>query len=67
MEPQLLTEAGFENDEDQRVREWQTTQLRRLGVPSLLAEAFAGDVDWHEVASLVRRGCPPPLAIDIVR
>jgi len=34
----------------------------------MLAEAFAGRVDWHEVAGLVRRaGCPPLLAVEILR
>jgi hypothetical protein len=47
------------------VREWRADQLSRLGVPRLLARAFADDVDWHEVADLVARGCPPLLALQI--
>jgi hypothetical protein len=27
----------------------------------------ASHVDWHQVAGLVRRGCPPALALRIVR
>jgi hypothetical protein len=49
------------------VREWRAEQLRRLGVPSVLAEAFADDVDWHALAALVERGCPLGLALEIVR
>jgi hypothetical protein len=42
------------------------TQLKRLGVPAPLAEADADHVDWHKIAVLVRRGCPPRLAMRIV-
>ena len=47
------------------VHEWRTEQIARLGVPRLLARAFADTVDWHEVAALVERGCPPLLALEI--
>jgi hypothetical protein len=33
----------------------------------MLAQATADNVDWHQVATLVRRGCPPRLALQIVR
>jgi hypothetical protein len=49
------------------VREWRAEQLRRLGVPAVFAYLFADRVDWHEVAKLVGRGCPPLLALRIVR
>jgi len=49
------------------VRAWRTEQLRRLGLPYLLAETFADRVDWHAVADLVERGCSLSLALDIVR
>jgi len=49
------------------VREWRAEQLRRLGVPSIVAEAFADDVDWHALSALIERGCPLGLAFDIVR
>jgi hypothetical protein len=47
------------------------TQLARAAAeasrdPALLAEVTADQVDWHQVASLVRRGCPPQLALRIV-
>jgi len=32
-----------------------------------VAEKFAGVVDWHEIARLVERGCPPRLALEIAR
>ena len=53
--------------EDQLVRAWRAEQLIGLGVVPVLAYAFADSVDWHEVAPLVRRGCPPMLAFEIVR
>ena len=40
--------------------------LRSLGVPELLADFFADFVDWHVIADLVARGCPPYLALRIV-
>jgi hypothetical protein len=48
------------------VHDWRVAQLTRLGIPAPLAEAIAADVDWHQVAALVHRGCPPRLALRIV-
>jgi hypothetical protein len=56
-----------DRNEDLVVREWRSRQLQRLGLSQLLAGRFAGVVDWHEVADLVERGCPPELALRIVR
>ena len=53
--------------DDLLVHEWRAAQLTRLGVPWGLAQAAADYVDWHQVASLVRRGCPPRLALRIIR
>jgi len=39
----------------------------RLGIPWPVAEAAAGHVDWHQMAVLVQRGCPPGLALRILR
>jgi hypothetical protein len=52
--------------DDLLVREWRVTQLTRLGVPWSLAQAAAGHADWHQVAKLVRRGCPPRFVLQIV-
>jgi hypothetical protein len=54
-------------DETELVRAWRSEQLRRLGLSHLFADAFADVVDWHQLAALVRRGCPPMLALEIVR
>ncbi len=49
------------------VHEWRVAQLVSLGLPRSVAEAAAGDVDWHQMAALVRWGCPPWLALRILR
>jgi hypothetical protein len=54
-------------DEDIAVAEWRAWQLERLGIPDDLARTFAEAVDWHDVAHLVERGCPPELALEIAR
>jgi hypothetical protein len=70
MEPLLYAEAEVEplddvTDEELAIKSWQAEQLHRLGLPRSLALAFAGCVDWHDLASLVARGCPPYLALEI--
>ena len=53
--------------DDLLVHEWRVGQLTQLGIPWPLAQAAADHVDWHLVATMVRRGCPPRLALQIVR
>ena len=48
------------------VHNWRVERLAGLGVPPALAEAYADRLDWHQVARLVQRGCPPELALRIV-
>jgi hypothetical protein len=70
MGPILISDAEIlerTTDEEQLVHAWRVEQLQRLGLPLILAEAFAELVDWHEVAELVGRGCPPELALEITR
>ena len=55
------------DDDDLLVHEWRVRQLTGLGIPWSLAQAAADHVDWHQVATLVRRGCLPRLALPIVR
>ena len=54
------------NHDESSVYGWRVLQLERLGIPGLLAEIYADCVDWHEIARLVQRGCPPQLALRIV-
>jgi hypothetical protein len=49
------------------VHEWRAAQLRRLGIPDTLADIHADHVDWHQIARLVQHGCPPRLALRILR
>ena len=69
MEPALTVAHHEAIDRDELlVRDWRVTQLKRLGIPGPLAEgAAASHVDWHDIAKLVQRGCPPLLALSIVR
>lgn len=53
--------------ETQLVHEWRVTRLTGLGIPWPIAESDADRVDWHQIARLVHRGCPPTLALRIVR
>jgi hypothetical protein len=53
--------------EEALVHTWRVAQLTRLGVSRPLAEAYADQLDWHQIARLVKRGCPPQLALRIVR
>ncbi|HEU4864659.1 MAG TPA: hypothetical protein VFT76_00300 [Actinomycetota bacterium] len=54
-------------EEEQLIHDWRTEQLELLGLSRIVAEAFASQVDWHEVANLVKRGCPADLALEIIR
>ena len=73
MEPIATPELDLELDPDERnaeellVEEWRAEQLWRLGLPRAIAHAFANLVDWHELATLVGQGCPPMVALEIVR
>ena len=49
------------------VHAWRLEQLRHLGLPFVLADAFADVIDWHALAALIERGCPVGLALQIVR
>jgi hypothetical protein len=65
MLPQVMPEA-IDHDRP-LVHKWRAAQLKRLGIPESLAEVHADRLDWHQVAELVQRGCPPLLALRIVR
>ena len=60
-------DLDLDDSEPLAVREWRAERLHRLGVPLILAEAFADTVDWRALATLLERGCPLGLALDIVR
>jgi hypothetical protein len=64
MEP--LTVPNVIDHDELQVHNWRVSQLKRLGIPGSLAETYADRIDWHQVARLVQRGCPPQLALRIV-
>ena len=53
--------------EDRLVHAWRSEQLRRLGLPFVLADVFADVIDWHALSALIECGCPVGLALAIVR
>jgi hypothetical protein len=52
--------------EELLVHTWRVSRLILLGIPESAAEIYADRLDWHQVARLVRRGCPPLLALRII-
>jgi hypothetical protein len=66
MKPTITGYDAMSRD-DMLVHNWRVSQLTRLGISGLLAEIYADGVDWHQIARLVQRGCPPHLALRIVR
>jgi hypothetical protein len=66
MESDIAAHDVIRRDESS-VHNWRVLQLTRLGLPGPLAEAYADRIDWHQIARLVQRGCPPGLALRIVR
>src|ERR1700745_1347391 len=65
MEPPTTGQEAIGHDESP-VHNWRVSQLERLGVPGPLAHIYADRIDWHQMARLVRYGCPPRLALRIV-
>ncbi len=66
MDPPSIGHEDIGRD-DMLVHNWRVSQLARLGIPGPLAEIYADRLDWHQIARLVQRGCPPHLALRIVR
>ena len=62
-----LIDIEPETSEEARVNAWRIEQLANLGLSTLIASAVATFVDWHDVARLVEKGCPPDLALEIAR
>ena len=65
MEPAMTGHEAVDHNE-LPVHTWRVAQLTRLGIPGLLAEIHSDRLDWHQIARLVQRGCPPQLALRIV-
>ena len=65
MEPATIAHEAIDHNE-LPVRTWRLVHLTRPGIPGLLADIHADHLDWHQIARLVQRGCPPQLALRIV-
>jgi hypothetical protein len=62
-------ETGLEvQTEIERIEAWRAEELKRAGYDASAAEKLAvrHDVDLHVAADLLRRGCPPDLALEIL-
>ena len=57
-----------EETETDRVERWRADELERAGYDSRAAATLAmrHDVDLHRAADLLRNGCPPELALQIL-
>jgi hypothetical protein len=55
--------------EQERVERWRAQELRRAGYDPQGASELAArnDVDLHRAIELLERGCPPDLALAILR
>ena len=65
MEPAITGHEAVDHD-NLLVHNWRVARLTQLGIPGPLAEVHADRLDWHQIARLVQRGCPPRLALHIV-
>ena len=65
METAITSHQAADRDE-LLVHNWRVERLTGLGIPGTLADDCADHLDWHQVARLVQRGCPPQLALRIV-
>jgi hypothetical protein len=65
METSATGHDAIDHDEPS-VHNWRVSQLKRLGVPGVLAEVYADRIDWHQIAWLMGLGCPARLALRIV-
>ena len=64
-----VEQVAYEETEVERVERWRAEELERAGFePEAAFElALRFDVDLHAAVELVERGCPPELALQILR
>jgi hypothetical protein len=62
------TETPVRLTEQELVEQWRAEELERAGYPPLAAVELAarGDVDLHRAAELLKNGCTPELALQIL-
>mgnify|MGYP000011746626 CR=1 FL=1 len=60
-------EAYRPTDDEEILLSWEEEQLRALGFNEFQARALsAAGISWHDAERLIRRGCPPELALDLL-
>ncbi len=61
--------ANLITEERERVESWRREELERAGYPPPAAAKLAAreDVDLRVAVSLLERGCPPEVAVEILR
>ncbi len=62
-------ETTYTPTEQELVERWRAEELERSGYPEDIAAELAmrNDVDLHYAVELLRKGCSPQLAADILR
>ena len=62
-------ETNLRPTEQELVERWRAEELERAGFPEDVAAELAMrvDVDLHRAVELLRNGCSPALAADILR
>jgi hypothetical protein len=62
------TETPVRLTEQELVEQWRAEELERAGYPPLSAVELAAraDVDLHQAAELIQKGCTPELALKIL-
>jgi len=61
-------DTTFQETEQEIVERWRAQELERAGFPEDMASELAmrTDVDLHAAINLIRRGCAPELAAQIL-
>jgi hypothetical protein len=57
-----------ERTELERIEDWRLEELERAGYPTTAARQIARrfDIDLHGAIALIRRGCAPEVALEIL-
>jgi hypothetical protein len=59
--------SPFRVSEQRKIDRWRLEELERAGFPEPLAELVAfSEADLHQAVDLIRNGCEPTLAAQIV-
>lgn len=59
----------YDETEEERIERWRSEELERAGYDRRSAAELARrhDVDLHRAVDLLKHGCPPDLALEILR